>query len=42
MELILTAAFYSCVSRVLRALQLDYPAEDPRLTHLVRGVGRAG
>ena len=41
-ELILTAAFYSCVSRVLRALQLDYPAEDPRLTHLVRGVGRPG
>lgn len=39
-ELMLTAAFYSCVSRVLGALQLDYPAGDPRLTHLGRGVER--
>ena len=41
-ELMLTAAFYSCVSRVLGALQLDYPAEDPRLFHLGRGVERPG
>lgn len=41
-ELILTAAFYSCVSRVLCALQLDYPAEDPRLAYLRRGVERPG
>ena len=41
-ELILTAAFYSCVSRVLGALQLHHPAEDPRLTYLVRGVERPG
>ena len=41
-ELILTDAFYSCVSRVLGALQLDHPAEDPRLTHLGRGVERPG
>ena len=33
-ELILTASFYSCVSRVLGALQLEYPTEDPRLAHL--------
>ena len=33
-ELILTAAFYSCVSRVLGVLELDYPAEDPRLAYL--------
>ena len=41
-ELMLTAAFYSCVSRVLGALQLDYPAGDPRLSHLGRGVERPG
>jgi len=33
-ELILTAAFYSCVSRVLGALQLEYDPEDLRLSHL--------
>lgn len=41
-ELILTAAFYSCVSRVLCALELDYPVEDPRLAYLGRGVERPG
>ena len=41
-ELILTAAFYSCVSRVLRALQLDYPDEDSRLAYLRHGVERPG
>lgn len=32
-ELVLTAAFYNCVSRVLRTIRLDVDLDDPRLTH---------
>jgi len=33
-ELVLTAAFYSCVSRTLRTLRLPVDASDPRLADL--------
>jgi alkylhydroperoxidase family enzyme len=30
-ELVLTAAYYSCVSRTLRALRMPVDPEDPKL-----------